>query len=90
MTAVGGLVRYHGSITEAHGRYRLAGTCTCHDCDTDRDVWDILARNHQASPRMFPPPGPEPFRYVLTPAGPDDVRNRLEHVRPESFTTTTT
>lgn len=85
--AAGTQVRYHGSVTQLHGAYRVAGTCPCDGCDTDRVVWDIVARNHRAAPGTFPAPGPEPVRYVLEPtiAGKGRVLN-LEHVRAESFT----
>lgn len=82
----GTLVRYHGSISQVHGLYRVVGTCTCPDCENVLDVWDIVARNHQAVPSTFPAPGPAPVRYVLDPAHTDSVRIRLRCTRPESFT----
>lgn len=72
------LVRYHGSIVDYHGRFRVVDTC---DDGCDR-IW----LNGQPYTELI---GLDDDRYVLAPE-PDnplhDSGRCLKHVRRESFT----
>jgi hypothetical protein len=79
-------VRYHGSLTQWHGTYRIVGFCDCDACDQEWDaVWDQVY--YSAAPRYRDKIGPLPLRhhYHLT----DDHGNTIEHARGASVTPVT-
>lgn len=72
------LVRYHGSLVEHHGEFRVVGPCDCDDCAQQFScAWDNYHRRCSG-----PNPGPNPSGFLELTNG---VRN-LHHVRPESVT----
>lgn len=70
-------VRYHGSLTEHHGEYRVLGPCDCDDCAQQFScAWDNYHRRGGTGPK------PEPGGFLELTNG---VRN-LYHVRLSSVT----
>lgn len=76
----GSVVRYHGSLTRAHGKYVVFGPCVCPSCYRQlRDLHEGRVTFGEIKDKI---------RYKLGTIGDADPENVMEHVRRTSFTVT--